>query len=341
MRSGEDRWSKKPPAAKPWRPLATARLTSPPKKTILYAPQFLAFFSHYVCDAPRVGSRTRKATQPLFLFAALVSCGAARAQQAPSAEPSPPAPAVFQNQAQKSPSAACLQPPPVVRWQDYKGPLEKTVGIFGSRLERKSVHPPHYKPGAMLCTLEPRDKLFLFFRDTVDPLTFLSAGFNAGLSQAQDDDPSYGQGAAGYGKRFGFSLIDQAQGDFFGDFLYPTIFSEDPRYYRLAHGSTRRRLWHVLEHAVVAYHENGESTFNFSLWLGTTSSVALANVYHPDYKRGVGPAAARVGFNVGQDIGFDILREFWPEIARKFKLPFRQEPEVPTPTLYPIPPPAK
>jgi hypothetical protein len=30
-----------------------------------------------------------------------------------------------------------------------------------------------------------------------------------------------------------------------------------------------------------------------------------------------------VGYAVGSDIGFDELREFFPEIARKLKLPFR------------------
>jgi hypothetical protein len=32
-----------------------------------------------------------------------------------------------------------------------------------------------------------------------------------------------------------------------------------------------------------------------------------------------------VGSGIGEGIGFDVLREFWPEIARKFKLPFRGE----------------
>jgi hypothetical protein len=27
-------------------------------------------------------------------------------------------------------------------------------------------------------------------------------------------------------------------------------------------------------------------------------------------------------------MGFDVLREFWPEIARKFKLPFRGQAEA-------------
>ena len=62
---------------------------------------------------------------------------------------------------------------------------------------------------------------------------------------------------------------------------------------------------------------------NFSEWLGTASAVVLANTYHFDNRRGFAPAARRFGYAVGSDIGGDILREFWPEIARKFKLPFR------------------
>jgi hypothetical protein len=215
----------------------------------------------------------------------------------------------------------------MVRWEDYQGPFSKVVGLFGRKLERKSVHAPHYKPGAVLCTLELKDKFILFVQDTFDPVTFLNASFNAGISQAKNDEPTFGQGAAGYGKRFGASFADQASSQFFKDFAYPAIFSEDPRYYRLAHGGSRRRLLHAMEHAVVAHRENGTTMFNFSEWLGTTSAVVLSNVYHPDNERGFTPAARRVGYGIAGDIGFDVLREFWPEIARKFRLPFRDQHE--------------
>ena len=66
--------------------------------------------------------------------------------------------------------------------------------------------------------------------------------------------------------------------------------------------------------------------FNVSEWLGTVSVVALSNVYHPGNERGFAPAARQVGYSIGEDIGLDVLREFWPEIARKFRLPFRAEP---------------
>jgi hypothetical protein len=227
-------------------------------------------------------------------------------------------------QTRQNPVAPCVQPPLPVSWEDYDGPLAKAVGAFDRKVERKSVPSPHrYKAGRALCSLTLGGKLLLFTEDTFDPITFLNVGFNAGMAQAQNSDPSFGQGAAGYGKRFAANLVDQASSEFFKDVVYSEIFKEDPRYYRLGSGDTKRRLFHALEHCVVARRENGAITFNFSEWLGTTSALALANTYHPGLERGVGPAAERITFAIAQDAGYDVLREFWPEIAQKFRLPFR------------------
>jgi hypothetical protein len=65
--------------------------------------------------------------------------------------------------------------------------------------------------------------------------------------------------------------------------------------------------------------------FNFSEWLGAATTVALSNTYHTDNERGFAPAAQRVSIGIAQDMGFDVLREFWPEISRKLRLPFRGE----------------
>jgi hypothetical protein len=271
----------------------------------------------------------------LSAFVAVVTIrGVARAQEQPESHPaspkyaSPPVPAMLSTetaQTQTNPEPPCIQPPPVVSWRDYQGPYAKTVGVFARRLERRSVRSGHYKAGAMLCTLEVKDKFKLFIQDSLDPAAFLSAGFNAGISQAEDDDPSYGQGARGYGARFGANMAGQATSYFFKDFAYPTIFAEDPRYYRLGEGRRNKRVFHAVEHSYIAYNENGARMCNLSEWLGTISAVLVANTYHPDNRRGFSPTARRVSVSVGNDIGFDLLREFWPEIARKFKLPFREQ----------------
>jgi len=230
-----------------------------------------------------------------------------------------------QEETEVNQAAPCLEPAPIIDWEEYQGKFKKSVGVFARKLERKSVPRAHYKAGALLCTLVPRDKFLLFLRNTFDPASFFSIGFNAAKNQAQHSEPSFGQGAAGYGRRFGANFADLASGSFFGDFVYPTIFAEDPRYYRLAHGGGRRRLLHALGHVFIANRENGTHMVNASHWFASASAVALSNTYHPDNQRGFAPAAQRVAYAAGENMGFDVLREFWPEIARKFKLPFRGE----------------
>ncbi|MFI5057462.1 MAG: hypothetical protein ACHQLQ_04690 [Candidatus Acidiferrales bacterium] len=262
-----------------------------------------------------------------FQAALAVLAGGVVCAQEPTAAPQQAPAAPLQEEATKNVAGQCVQPAPMMRMEDYDGPFKKIVGTFARPLERKTVHPPRYKPGAKLCTLGVKDKFVLFVRDSFDPVTFLATGFNAGIDQAEDTDPRYGQGAEGYGRRYGSEYAGQATSRFFKDFAYPSIFSEDPRYYRLARGSTGRRLLHAMGHAVVAHNDNGKRMFNFNEWLGTASAVVLSNTYHPDNRRGFAPAAERVGYSVLQDMGYDVLREFWPEISRKFKLPFRGESE--------------
>ncbi len=211
----------------------------------------------------------------------------------------------------------------MIRWEDYQGPFPKVVAALTGKLERKAVPSAHRKPGTVLCSLELGDKFTLFARDSVDPFSFLSAGFNAGLDQAGNRYPSFGQGAAGYGKRFGANFLTQTSHTFFTEFAYPAIFSEDPRYYRLGHGSAKSRLLHAVEHAFVAHRDNGKPMFNISEWLGTSSAVWLSNTYYAGGPRGFAPEARQIGYAVLQDVGWDVLREFWPEIAHKLKMPFR------------------
>jgi len=276
-------------------------------------------------------NRTRYRASIVALLAALALGNGARAQvsPAPAAQPAATnAPEAPQEQATQPP---CEQPPPLVSWSDYNGPLNKVVGVFARKLERKSVHPPHYKPGVTLCSLSVKDKFVLQAQDAADPITFLTAGYYAGISQAENDDRQFHQGAAGYARRFGAAYADQASSKFFAGFVFPSIFSEDPRYYRMAHGSGKKRLGHAVSHLFVAHRDTGTREFNYSLWLGTISAFSLSNVYHPGNKRGFSPTAESVGFSFANDVGFDVLREFWPEVSRKFKLPFRDQHEPGSP----------
>ena len=82
---------------------------------------------------------------------------------------------------------------------------------------------------------------------------------------------------------------------------------------------------------MVAHGDSGRYMFNFSEWLGTATGAAVGEAYHPGSRRGFGAAASGASISILNDMGFDVLREFWPEIARKFHLPFRGTGELDAP----------
>lgn len=232
--------------------------------------------------------------------------------------------------AESSEEQPCLTPARLFSADDYQGPFNKTVAYFSRKLEIKTVH-SHHPVKRKLCALDAGEKFNLFVSNSFEPVTFVGAGFSAAIAQAENNDAAFGQGMAGYGKRYGVALTDSIASDFFHTFAFPALFRQDPRYYRRLEGSAGERFAHAISHVFVAHSDSGGKMFNFSEWAGTIASIALANTYHPGNKRGFGPAATGVGTSVGTDMGFDVLREFWPEIVRKFKLPFRSRDELATP----------
>ena len=221
----------------------------------------------------------------------------------------------------------CAEPARLFSARDYNGPFQRSAAWFSRKPEMTTV--PAHKKGKRICSLDAGEKFHLFYKTTVDPVTFVGAGLAAGFAQWNHDDKEWGQGAEGYGMRYGAAMLDRVSRNFFNKFFYPTVFHQDPRYYRRGYGSAGRRLRRAFMHTFVARSDDGNPTPNLSLWAGTVSTKALANLYHPGNSRGFGPTATRVGESLGVSMGFDVLKEFWPETVRALHLPFQQRSVVP------------
>ncbi|HWZ42935.1 MAG TPA: hypothetical protein VNW97_05640 [Candidatus Saccharimonadales bacterium] len=226
----------------------------------------------------------------------------------------------------------CAQPAELMEIGDYTGPFSSLVTGFAGKLERKTVHPPSQPSRVHLCSLTARDKFSLFARNSTEPVNFLGAGWDAAWAQLDGDDQALGKGALGYLQRYNAALVDNVSGEFFNTFLYPAIFHQDPRYYRLGQGPVTHRLAHAMRHVFVAHDDQGHLMFNYSEWMGTASSKALGNLYHPGNERGFGETTQRVGMSVTSDMAYDVLKEFWPEISHKFRLPFKRHEQAAVPT---------
>jgi hypothetical protein len=175
--------------------------------------------------------------------------------------------------------------------------------------------------GQKNCPLDAGGKFRLFAKVAASPYTLATASTAAGWSQWQNYDEEWGQGADAYGQRFAAAYADSVTKAFFNKFAYPVIFRQDPRYFRKGQDATfGPRLGHAIGNTFVGHTDSGRNMPNLSLWAGTASTVAVQNLYHPGNDRGFTPAAERFGISIGISMGYDVVREFWPDISRKLHL---------------------
>ncbi|HEV2400197.1 MAG TPA: hypothetical protein VGS27_24880 [Candidatus Sulfotelmatobacter sp.] len=189
--------------------------------------------------------------------------------------------------------------------------------------------------------LSPGEKFHLFAKSAFDPVIIATVGLQAGLSQGQNEFPAYGQGAEGYGKRFGAAFADEVSAGFWSNYAFPVLLKEDPRYFRLGEGAFRTRFFYAVKQEFVCHTDKGGRSFNFSGILGAFAGGAVSNLYYPGRtevqvggttkvyasERGVGLTASRAGIAIGYGILGSLVDEFWPDISRKlFKSKAKSEP---------------
>lgn len=164
--------------------------------------------------------------------------------------------------------------------------------------------------------LTPAQKFHLFRKSAFDPVELGVTGMQAGISQAEDEFPEYGQGAAAYGKRYGATLADEVSSSFFTDYFYPVLFKEDPRYFRLGHGSIKRRLGYAVEQEVICHTDSGGRSPSWENAFGAITSGALSNAYYPSSDRGFGLTMSRSGISAAYGTLGAVVDEFYPDIQR-------------------------
>jgi len=167
-----------------------------------------------------------------------------------------------------------------------------------------------YKP------ITTKQKFWIATKDTLDYPSYMLAGFFSGVSQLDGSNPSYGQGLRGYAKRYASGVADQDLGNFMTEAIMPSLFHQDPRYFRKGHGRFLGRLGYAASRVIVAKGDSGRWQFNASEWVGNGSIALLGNLYYPD-AHGGWATTQRALTQVGTDAISQVLKEFWPDVKRK------------------------
>jgi hypothetical protein len=162
-----------------------------------------------------------------------------------------------------------------------------------------------------------KQKFTIAAKDSFDyPVHFISGAF-AALYQLDDQNPSFGQGLKGYGKRYAAAYGDQAIGNILAEGLFPTLLHEDPRYFRRGTGGKWGRTRYALTRVIVSRTDRGNWGFNYAEWLGNGSAAAISNFYYPADTRNFHDNVEKVSVAIATDAFSNVLKEFWPDWKKK------------------------
>ena len=287
-----------------------------------------------------------------FLVCVLVAAAFCAAQTAPAArnsdanqsaqppEPPPPPAKASTGQSAQTPEQTQTQPKSK---DSAKGATNDASGASagtsaGTSKDRLFYALPNFltlEGAGDVKPLTAGEKFKVVTRASFDPVQAVWYGFLSGISQAEDSEPGYGQGAEGYGKRYGAYAADGTIENFFVGAIFPSMLHQDPRYFQSGKGSFLHRTGYSVSRIFVTRTDSGNSQFNYSEIVGSALASAISTYsYHPHTgyhpKQGVMveyTASDRTLKNTasvwGSQVGYDtitlVVKEFWPDIRRKLK----------------------
>ena len=163
-------------------------------------------------------------------------------------------------------------------------------------------------------------KFWVVTRGSFDYILIPWYGFLAGLSQAENSEPGYGQGAQGYGKRYGASFADGTIENYLTGAVLPSILRQDPRFFQSSEGGFWHRTGYAVSRIFVTRTDSGNEQFNYSEIVGSAMAAAISTYsYHPRADRTLSNTASVWGSEVGYDTITIVVKEFWPDIRRKLR----------------------
>lgn len=152
-------------------------------------------------------------------------------------------------------------------------------------------------------------KFQMALRVSVDPISFLGAGFLSAVNQAADT-PDFQQGWKGYGQRYGAVYADGLTDIMFGGAILPSLLHQDPRYFYQGTGTTKSRLMHALSNPFICKGDNGQWQPNYSSMGGDLISASLSNLYYPASNRGAGFVFENFAISTAERAVSSIFQEF-------------------------------
>jgi len=262
-------------------------------------------------------------------------------QQNQSSPQQPPAPAAGQEPANTDashPASTSGQNQPGLTFKEKQNiEHEKETGTSKDRVLWMMPNFLTIENADQVPPLTTEQKFATVGRGLIDPWEFGIMAVGAGIEQASNSIPEYGQGFQGYAKRYATAYADNAVENVIASAVLPSLLHQDPRYYQLGHGGFAKRTLHAFSRLFITRTDSGGEQFNYSEVLGAGMAAAISDYgYHPQGDRSFGNVAGVWGTQMGWDLSMYMLKEFWPDLRRLHEHHHHTEPTPQTDQPPPI-----
>ncbi|MBS1815949.1 MAG: hypothetical protein JSS87_13830 [Acidobacteria bacterium] len=190
------------------------------------------------------------------------------------------------------------------------------VGFGGqNEVPGNALHASPYahviKPTQIAPPQSAADKVLMSLKSVGSIENIGSSAFTAGWSHVWDSRPHYGTDSAGYGERFGASLLKGATQTISRDAIYGNIFHEDTRYYiRGRKYSIGNRAVYAASRVFVTKKDAGGNEIYLANIAAIATSNGLANLYYPTRDQGASQTIKAFGMGFVTNALSNELREF-------------------------------
>ena len=147
---------------------------------------------------------------------------------------------------------------------------------------------PNYRAvssNAYLPPLSFKEKFWLATQDSFDYSAFIWVGMVAGIAMGTKSQPSFGQGASGYGIYYAHNFADNTIENYLVEAIVPAATKEDPRYYTLGHGGFFKRTGYSISRLSITRTDSGNPTFNFSEIVGAGAAAGATLSFRSEFVR--------------------------------------------------------
>ena len=236
---------------------------------------------------------------------------ASASQQASSPAQDSPAPKINTDASAAGGGKSTLPDSPQPKIQPQEEEAQQTKRILWIIPNFKSVTANTYLP-----PLSFKEKAWLATQDSFDYSAFVWVGMVTGISQGTKAEPSFGQGASGFGVYYAHNFADNTIENYLVETIVPAATKEDPRYYTLGHGGFFKRTGYCFSRLFITRTDSGRTTLNISEIVGAGAAAGIGNTYYPQTNNQWVKTYQRWSSQIIQDGLGNLLKEFWPEVNR-------------------------